>query len=301
MRILLLGGAGQLGTELRRTLAPLGDLVVATRSGLLDDGLRCEQADFEAPETLGALVLRLAPAIVVNAAAYTAVDRAELEPATAFRVNADAPRAIAEACARCDARFVHYSTDYVFDGRGERPYREDDPVAPLGAYGASKRAGEEAVLASHARHMVFRTAWVYAAHGKNFLRTMLRLAAERDTLRVVADQVGSPTPAGLIADVTAAILAQDAAPSGLWHLTAAGQTSWHGFAEAIIAGAHERGVLAAPPRVQPITTAEFPTPAARPSYSVLDCQRLESTFGIRLPHWHDALGDVLDQVTAATG
>jgi len=298
MRILLLGGAGQLGTELRRSLAPLGELVVATRSGLLEDGLRCEQADFEAPQALQALILRLAPELVVNAAAYTAVDRAESESATAFRVNADAPRAIADACARCDARFVHYSTDYVFDGRGERPYREDDPVAPLGAYGASKRAGEEAVLGSPARHMVFRTAWVYAAHGKNFFRTMLRLAAERDTLRVVADQVGSPTPAGLIADVTAGILVQGNAPSGLWHLTAAGQTSWHGFAEAIIAGAHKRGLLATPPRVEPITTAEFPTAAARPSYSVLDCQRLESTFGIRLPGWHDALGDVLDQVTA---
>jgi dTDP-4-dehydrorhamnose reductase len=196
---------------------------------------------------------------------------------------------------------VHYSTDYVFDGRGERPYREDDPVAPLGAYGASKRAGEEAVLGSPARHMVFRTAWVYAAHGRNFLRTMLRLAAERDTLRVVSDQVGSPTPAGLIADVTAGILAQRDAPSGLWHLTAAGQTSWHGFAEAIILEAHKRGVLTKAPRVEPITTAEFPTPALRPSYSVLDCQRLESTFGIRLPDWHDALGDVLDQVTAAAG
>jgi dTDP-4-dehydrorhamnose reductase len=299
MRILLLGGSGQLGTELRRSLAPLGEMVVATRSGHLDDGRPCEQADFEAPDSLASLVLRLSPALVVNAAAYTAVDRAETDPTTAFRVNAEAPRAIAEACAQCAARFVHYSTDYVFDGRGERPYREDDPVAPLGVYGASKRAGEEAVLGSPARHMVFRTAWVYAAHGKNFLRTMLRLGAERDELRVVADQMGSPTPAGLIADVTADIVGRGEVPSGLWHLTAAGQTSWHGFADAIVAGAHERGLLSCRPRVSPITTAEFPTPAARPAYSVLDCHRLQSTFGITLPGWHDALGDVLDNMMTA--
>lgn len=299
MRILLLGGAGQLGTELRRSLAPLGELVVATRSGRVDEGIPCEQADFESPGSLANLVLRVSPAFVVNAAAYTAVDRAETEPATAFRVNAEAPRVIADACAQCAARFVHYSTDYVFDGRGERPYREDDPVAPLGVYGASKRAGEEAVLGSRARYMVFRTAWVYAAHGKNFLRTMLRLASERDELRVVSDQIGSPTPAALIADVTADIIALREAPSGLWHLTASGHTSWHGFADAIIAGAHRRGLLARRPRVVPITTADFPTPAARPAYSVLDCQGLQSTFGIALPDWHDGLGDVLDKMKTA--
>lgn len=299
MKILLLGGAGQLGTELRRSLAPLGELSVATRSGHLDDGRPCERADFEAPESLASLVLRLSPALVVNAAAYTAVDRAEVDRASAFRVNADAPRVIADACAQCDARFVHYSTDYVFDGRGERPYREDDPVAPLGAYGASKRAGEASVLGSKGRHMVFRTAWVYAAHGRNFLQTMLRLAAERDELRVVADQIGSPTPAGLIADVTADIVARRDVPSGLWHLTASGHTSWHGFAEAIIDGAYRRGLLAHRPRVVPITTAEFPTPAARPAYSVLDCHGLHSTFGITLPDWHDALGDVLDEMKTA--
>ena len=299
MRILLLGGTGQLGTELRRSLAPLGELIVATRSGQLEDGRPCEQADFEAPDTLASLILRLAPELVANAAAYTAVDRAETDPATAFRVNADAPGVIADACAQCDARFVHYSTDYVFDGRGERPYREDDQVSPLGVYGASKLAGEEAVLGSRARHMVFRTAWVYAAHGRNFVRTMLRLAAERDELRVVADQIGSPTSAGLIADVTADIVSRPDAPSGLWHLTAAGQTSWHGFAEAIVDQAHRRGLLANRPRVVPITTADFPTPAARPAYSVLDCLRLQSTFGIGLPDWHDALGDVLNEMKTA--
>jgi dTDP-4-dehydrorhamnose reductase len=294
MRILLLGGNGQLGTELRRSLAPLGALTVATRGGMLDDGSRCEQIDLDQPGSLAARVLALAPDVVVNAAAYTAVDLAESHAADAWRANAEAPRAIADACAQCDARLVHYSTDYVFDGRSTRPYRESDAVSPLGVYGASKRAGEQAVLDSGARHTVFRTAWVYAAHGRNFLRTMLRLAGERDELRVVADQVGSPTPAALIADVTARVLARSPAQSGLWHLTSAGQTSWHGFAEAIIDGAHRRGLLARRPRVVAITTAGFPTPAARPAYSVLDCHSLQSTFGIALPDWREALGDVLD-------
>jgi dTDP-4-dehydrorhamnose reductase len=298
MRILLLGGGGQVGGELLHTLPALGELHVATRSGSLADGRPCERADFDAPRTLDALVSRLAPDIVVNAAAYTAVDQAESDADAAYRVNATAPAAIADACRRCGARLVHFSTDYVFDGRGDRPYREDDPVAPLGVYGASKRAGEEAVLASGARHLVLRTAWVYAAHGRNFLRTMLRLAAEREELRVVDDQVGSPTPAGLIATVTARVLAQGLDVDGVFHLTTLGQTSWCGFADAIIDDAHRRGLLPRRPRVLPITTAEFPTAAARPAWSVLDCSRLRDTFGIRLPDWHDGLGDVLDRLSA---
>src|SRR5690606_19445384 len=188
MRLLLLGGNGQVGTELRRSLAPLGEVVVATRDGRLGDALACEVADLDQPGTLAGLVARIAPDVVVNAAAHTRVDKAESEPEAAFRANAEAPWVLAEACRERDALLVHYSTDYVFDGRGTRPYREDDPVAPLGVYGASKLAGEQAVRASGARHLVFRTAWVYAAHGRNFLRTMLRLAGERDELRVVADQ-----------------------------------------------------------------------------------------------------------------
>jgi len=293
MRILLFGGNGQVGTELRRSLAPLGEVIATNRSGLLPDGELCERADFDAPETLAVLIERIAPDIVVNAAAYTAVDRAEDEVDAAFRANADAPRLIAEACQQRDTLLVHYSTDYVFDGHGTRPYREDDPVAPLGVYGASKFAGEQAIRTSGARHLIFRTAWVYAAHGSNFLRTMLRLAGERDELRVVADQVGSPTPAGLIADVTAQVLRQSPTQSGLWHLTAAGECSWHSFAEAIVKDARALGVLARRPSVVPITTADYPTRAARPAYSVLDCSRLEEGFGIRLPRWQDALGDVL--------
>lgn len=298
-RILLLGGSGQVGTELRRSLAGLGELVVATRDGRDVEGVAgVEQADLADPASLGALVDRLRPDTVVNAAAHTAVDRAESEPELAFRINAEAPAALAAACARNGARLVHYSTDYVFPGSGSRPYREDDPTAPLGAYGASKLAGEQAILASGCRHLVFRTAWVYAAHGHNFLRTMLRVGAERDSLRVVADQVGTPTPAALIADATAQALRQAPERSGLWHLTATGQTSWHGFAEAIFAGAVARGLLPRAPEVVPITTAEYPTPAARPAWSVLDTSALRRDFGIELPAWETGLGRVLDQLAA---
>lgn len=292
MRLLLLGATGQVGHELRRALAPLGTVVCAARSGVLADGSTCEVADFDQPQSLPALVARVAPDVVVNAAAYTAVDAAEQDRAAAFRANADAPRALADACAKRGALLVHYSTDYVFDGRATRPYREDDATAPLGVYGASKLAGELAVRDSGARHMVFRTAWVYASHGRNFLRTMLRLAAERDALRVVADQVGTPTPAALIADVTAAALR--APPrSGLWHLTAAGRTTWHGFAGEIVRQAHAAGMLAKAPPVVPITTGEFPTPAARPAYSCLDVARLQRDLDVVVPGWDAALEGVL--------
>lgn len=298
-RILLLGADGQLGTELRRSLAGQGELVAATLSGLLE-GAACEAADFSQPDTLPALVARTAPEIVVNAAAYTAVDRAEEDAALAFRINAAAPGALASACAARGATFVHYSTDYVFDGRGTRPYLETDATAPLGVYGASKRDGELAVLASGARHLVFRTAWVYAAHSHNFLRTMLRLGAERDALRVVADQVGTPTPAALLADATAHALRAQPARSGLWHLTPTGSTSWHGFAEAIFAGAVARGLIERAPRVEAITTAEYPTPAARPAWSVLDCSAVQRDFGIALPDWRAGLDATLDELACAT-
>ena len=292
--ILLLGADGQLGTELRRSLAPLGRVVAATRAGTLDDA-PCERADFSEPAALPALLARVAPDIVVNAAAHTAVDRAEQERDLAFRINAEAPGALASACRDLGARFVHYSTDYVFDGRGTRPYREQDATAPLGVYGESKLAGEDAVRASGADAMIFRTAWVYASHSHNFLRTMLRVGGERDVLRVVADQVGTPTPAALIADVTAHALRQ-APRTGTWHLTPTGQTSWHGFAEAIFAGAVARGLLPRAPRVEAITTADYPTPAARPACSVLDTRALQRDFGVALPDWRQGLDRVLDEV-----
>ncbi|KIQ97096.1 dTDP-4-dehydrorhamnose reductase [Lysobacter sp. A03] len=293
MRLLLIGGNGQVGHELRRALAPLGDLVVTTRDGRLSDGAPCETLDLGQPESVAALVERIAPDVVINAAAYTAVDRAEDEPGLAHLVNAESPGRIAEACAHIGATLVHYSTDYVFDGQGHSPYREDDPTAPLGVYGASKLAGEQAIAGSGTQHVILRTAWVYGLHGSNFLRTMLRLAGERDELRVVADQIGSPTPAWLIADVTAALLRRGMDTSGVFHLVAAGQTSWHGFAEAIMQEAGNAGLLKLEPRVLPITTAEFPTRAARPAYSVLDTARLVEQFRLQLPDWRTALARTL--------
>lgn len=297
MRILLLGANGQVGHELRRSLAPLGEIIATTRNGTLD-GMDVEIADFDEPASLPALVERISPEVVVNAAAYTAVDRAENEPEAAFRANAEAPRRLAEACAARDALLVHYSTDYVFDGAGTRAYREDHPTGPLGVYGESKLAGERAIAASGCRYLVFRTAWVYGNHGANFMRTMLRLGAERDELRVVADQVGSPTPAALIADVTAQIIAGPAPTAGIFHLAAEGQTSWHGFAEAIFERAHRRGLLARLPRVLPITTADYPTPARRPAFSGLDSTALQQTFGVVLPDWRQGLERVLDGLVA---
>ncbi len=304
MRILLLGANGQVGHALRTALLPLGDVVPTTRSGGLDDGIVCEVADFDRPETLPSLIAKIAPHAVVNAAAYTAVDRAETDRDAAFRANADAPVAIAQACAAAGIPLVHYSTDYVFDGSGSRPYREDDATSPLGVYGQSKLAGEEAIRASDARYAILRTAWVYAAHGKNFMRTMLRLAAERDELRVVADQIGSPTSADLIAETTVAVLrAMLQSPSrsfGTRHLTASDQTSWHGFATAIIERAHGLGLIARRPVVTAITTQDYPTPARRPAYSVLDCSGLEAELGLRLPPWGDGLNRVLAQLSQTT-
>ncbi|MEP6633224.1 MAG: dTDP-4-dehydrorhamnose reductase [Luteimonas sp.] len=296
MNILLLGANGQVGHALRQSLAPLGKVILATRNGRLQDGGVCEIADFDRTDALPALVARIAPDVVVNAAAYTAVDRAEDEPEAAFRANAEAPRVLAQACAARDALLVHYSTDYVFDGTATRPYREDDPTAPLGIYGASKLAGEEAVRTSDARHIVLRTAWVYAAHGKNFLRTILRLAGERDELRVVADQIGTPTSAALIAETTRAILATAPTTSGLWHLTAEGSCSWYGFAEAIVARAQGAGLLERTPRVVAIDSEAYSTRARRPAYSCLDTTRIMSEFGVALPSWTLGLDDVLAEL-----
>lgn len=282
--LLLVGGNGQVGHEIagQANHLPL-PCEVLTRADL----------DVTDRDAVLRVVERSMPDVVVNATAYTAVDKAESDADTAFAVNCDGPAYLSEACARVRIPLIHISTDYVYDGAKRDAYREDDPVSPLGVYGASKLAGEEAVRSSGARHLIFRTAWVYATHGSNFLRTMLRLAREREELRVVADQFGSPTPAALIADVTAAILAQSPRASGTWHLTATGETSWHGFASAIVDRAHGLGLLARMPAVTAITTAEYPTPARRPARSCLDCARLQRDFGVRLPDWRAALDTVL--------
>lgn len=298
MRILLLGGNGQVGHELRRSLAPIGEIIATTRSGRLEDGSPCEIADLDKPESLDGLVERIAPDWLVNAAAYTAVDRAESEVDAAFRANAESPGVLAAACARRGAKLVHYSTDYVFPGDGSRPYREDDATSPLGVYGASKLAGEEAIRAAGDAHLIFRTAWVYASHGHNFLRTMLRLGADRDELRVVADQTGTPTPAALIADATAQVMASLPQATGVFHLTAQGRASWQEFAVAIFAGAHRRGLIARAPRVLPIATTDYPTPAKRPAFSCLDTSRLRNDLAIVLPTWEQGLDRVLDELAA---
>lgn len=302
MRILLIGANGQVGYELHRSLVGVGEIVPTTRSGQLPGSrAACETADLDQPGAMEDLVSRVAPDIVVNAAAYTAVDKAESDRDGAYRANAESVEALAHACAKRGASLLHYSTDYVFPGDSSRPWREDDATAPLGIYGASKLAGEEAIRASGCRHIIVRTAWVFGSRGNNFLRTMLRLAGEREELRVVADQVGSPTPAPWIALGTARILSQLPTDhrSGTWHLVAGGETSWQGFAEAIVDDAARAGLIDAPPRVTGIETKEFPTPARRPAYSRLDTTRLSRDFGISLPNWRSGVTEVIADL--ATG
>lgn len=289
MNILLTGRNGQLGWELQRTLLPVGRVVAVGHAEL----------DLADAAAAGRTLDAVRPDIIVNAAAYTAVDKAESEPDLAHAVNAAAPALLAQWAARNGALLIHYSTDYVFDGAKSAPYVETDPTNPLGAYGRSKRAGEEAVLNSGGDHLIFRTSWVYAARGANFLRTILRLAAEREELRVVNDQIGAPTWARLIAEATALALRQALAErrhgrfkSGLFHLAAAGETSWHGFATAIVEG--RRGLRVK--TVTPIATADYPLPAARPANSRLDTGAFRARFGLALPDWRDCLKLCLEEL-----
>ncbi|MFP5459967.1 MAG: dTDP-4-dehydrorhamnose reductase [Gammaproteobacteria bacterium] len=293
MRILVTGVSGQVGHDLLRTLAPLGEVVGLDRASM----------DLGSPDSIRAAVRRVAPALIFNPAAYTAVDRAESEPDEAMRINGIAPGVLGEEAARLGAWLVHYSTDYVFDGGGARPWREEDPTGPLGVYGRTKLAGEQAVAASGCRHLILRTSWVYSLRGRNFLTTMHRLACERDELRVVDDQVGAPTSSAALADAGAALarrLRADPPPgSGLFHMSCAGEVSWCGFARAIVdrLDAVSRALGAPPParrpRVTPILTEDYPTPAARPRNSVLDNGRLARDFGIALPAWEAALDALL--------
>ena len=290
MRILLTGAGGQVGFELARTLAALGEVRALDRSALdLADGRALEAA-----------CRSLAPGLIVNAAAYTAVDKAESEPALAEAVNGRAPGILAREARRLDAVLVHYSTDYVFDGTARRPYREDDPVAPLNAYGRSKLSGERAIAESGCKHLVFRTSWVYGPRGRNFLATMLALAAARDELRVVDDQRGAPTSSLFLAEATArALRAIPAAgvASGIYHLSAAGETTWAGFARAIFARAAARPGFRAP-RVVPIATEQYPTPARRPRYSVMSHARFRAAFGFAPTSWEVQLDECFARLPA---
>jgi dTDP-4-dehydrorhamnose reductase len=294
VKILLIGGGGQVGFELQRALAPLGEIVTVDFPG-------CDLANVD---SVRHCVLDTAPQLIVNAAAYTAVDKAESEPDLARSVNATAPAIIGETARHIGARVIHYSTDYVYDGSGSLPFREDNPTNPLGVYGASKRDGDVALATSGAAYFIFRTSWVFGAHGANFVKTILRLAADRTTINVVADQIGAPTSAALIADVTAQVIGQlpyrpsNEVQSGIYHLTAAGETSWYGFAREIVRGAIARGrdLKLAPEAILPIPTSGYPLPARRPANSRLDTALLRKTFNLQLPPWQAGLDHVLTQL-----
>jgi dTDP-4-dehydrorhamnose reductase len=294
MRILLTGSNGQVGGALRPLLEKGGTVIAPSRP----------EFDLSKPETLAAALDTLKPDLIINPAAYTAVDRAEDERELAFLVNATGPAAIATWSARHRVPLVHFSTDYVFDGSGDRPWREDSATGPLSVYGASKLAGDLAVRAAGGPHLIARTCWVYSAGGANFLRTIARLAGEREELRIVADQVGSPTTAGVIADVVAGVVWSNASNleevfarnGGVVNLACAGETSWHGFASAIVAGLKSRGVRLAVKTIIPIATADFPTKAERPANSRLDLSRLRDRFGITTPAWQEALSPELDSL-----
>jgi len=278
-KILLTGKNGQVGWELQRALAPLGEVVAVDRQVL----------DLASPDSIRAVIREVKPQLIVNPAAYTAVDKAESEPELAHAVNAVAPGVMAEEAERLGAAMLHYSTDYVFDGSKEGAYTEEDRTNPCNVYGKTKLAGEEAVQGSGAAHIILRTSWVYGARGKNFLLTMLRLAREREELKIVADQIGAPTWSRMIAEASAQILAQRIGHwhemAGLYHFTAGGSTSWHGFASKIV----ELGEIPVKPRIVPIPTSEYPLPAVRPKNSILSNRKLATTFGLVMPEWEQSL------------
>lgn len=301
MSIVLLGADGQLGYQLHRSLSALDNVDACTRSGRLAGGFAGECIDFAVPDQAAAWIRRVQPRAVVNAVAYTAVDRAEDEPQLAQRINAEAVGEIAAACRDSGSTLVHYSTDYVFGGSNSRPWHEDDATGPLSVYGKTKLAGEDAIRASGCQYLIFRTAWVYAARGNNFLHTVLRLAGEREHLRIVNDQIGTPTSARWLADITALALHTGHKRSGTWHAVAAGQCSWCTFAEAIVADAHTAGLIARAPSVTGIASSEYPTRATRPAYSVLDTSRLCRDFSLIAPDWRQGLQQVIAELAVARG
>ena len=292
MKILLLGKNGQVGSELQRSLAPLGELLALDRSSTSHCG------DLNNLEGLVETVRVYGPDVVVNAAAYTAVDKAETDSQTAFLVNELAPEALSSVCAAIGAYLVHFSTDYVFDGSGQSPWLETDATAPLNVYGHSKLAGEKGIAKQGAKHVIFRTSWVYGTEGGNFAKTMLRLAQERDRMTVINDQYGAPTGAALLADVTALALQASQPPTGIYHLAAAGETTWYAYAEYVLAKAKQikpslnyavRDFVAVP-------TSDFPTSAARPLNSRLNCSRLEQALQLKLPLWQAGVDAMLTKI-----
>ncbi len=298
MKILLLGCNGQVGWELQRSLATLGDVVACDF-----DSPPERRADFSRPDTLGALVQSVAPGLIVNSAAHTAVDKAESEPEFARTLNATAPGVLARAAATLGVPLVHYSTDYVFDGSGQAPRDEDAPTGPLSVYGRTKLEGEELIHASGCHHLILRTSWVYAARGGNFARTMLRLAAERESLKVIADQFGAPTGAELLADVSvlgARRLLAEPALSGSYHCVAGGETNWHEYARFVIewARAHGHSIKVAPEAIEPIPTSAYPTPAQRPLNSRLHTHKLRQALGVTLPHWQAGVERMLTEIAS---
>ena len=305
-RILLLGKNGQVGWELQRSLAPLGELWALGRDAASNPNWQGQplHGDLADADALAHTVQLLQPDVIVNAAAYTAVDKAESEPELAHTINATAVGVLAQQAQALGALLVHYSTDYVFDGSGQQPWPVDAETGPLNVYGHSKLAGEQQIRASGATHLIFRTSWVYAARGGNFAKTMLRLAQERDALNVINDQWGAPTGAELIADVTAhavrQYLAGDTACTGTYHLAASGETSWHGYAQHVLAQAQGQGVAlrVAPDAVVAIPSSAYPVPAQRPANSRLDTTRLQQVFGLALPPWQQGVDRMLDEILA---
>jgi dTDP-4-dehydrorhamnose reductase len=295
MQILLFGKSGQVGWELQRSLAPLGELIA------LDVDSRQQCGDFARPHDIVKTVRAIAPDVIVNAAAYTAVDKAESEPELARTINALAPGILAREARKLGSWLIHYSTDYVFDGSGSKPWVETDPPGPLSVYGSTKLEGEKAIRDSGCHHLTFRTSWVYAVRGGNFARTMLRLAQERDRLTVIDDQIGAPTGADLLADVTAHAIRmalQQPELSGLYHLVAGGETSWHGYACYVLKLARQAGIefKVAAESVIPVPTSAFPLPARRPLNSRLDARKLQTAFNVHLPLWQVGVARMIAEI-----
>ena len=291
IKILLLGKNGQVGWELQRSLAPIGELIA----------LGSDDCDFTDLDNLARTVKTVAPDVIVNAAAYTAVDKAESEPELARVINANAPGVLADEARQLNAWLIHYSTDYVFDGSGDKPWVEADPTGPVNVYGATKLEGERLISESGFKHLIFRTSWVYGARGGNFAKTMLRLAKERNSLKVIVDQIGAPTGADLIADITAnaiRVARHNDDVSGLYHLTSGGETSWHGYAKFVLDYVKRSGVelKIEPDAIEPVPTSAFFTPAKRPHNSRLNTEKLRSTFDLHLPHWQIGVARMLTEI-----